>query len=169
MVDRRVPVRTYIDAGVLIAAFHGDEPASAAALSFLFDPLRDYATSDYVTIERLPKCTYFKRTEEWEFYDEFFKRTVLSVSPSPTLMTLALQHGGWTGISGIDALHVTAALTSGGIEFITSERPTKPIHRAKGIRVISINPLPPAPRALSLCERFAAFIVRLCRMRDTRR
>jgi len=135
-----VAVRTYIDSGVLIAALRGEEEIANTALFFLNDPLREYITSDYVKIELLPKCTYHKKDTEREFYEEFFRSSTTRVPSSEELLELAIDEGGKTGISGIDAIHVACAVVAQADELITAERATKPIHRAIGIKVISINP-----------------------------
>jgi len=135
-----VAVRTYIDSGVLISALRGGGTVGPTAQSFLYDPLREYVTSDYVKIELLPKSIFYRNEEEREFYQGFFSSTKLYVPNSDELLAFALDHGGRTGISGIDAIHVACALIAGAAELITSEKPTKPIHRASGIKVISINP-----------------------------
>jgi len=133
-------VRTYIDSGVLISALRGDATVAATALSYLNDPLREYVTSDYVKVELMPKCIYFKNSTEQQFYEEYFKSTSVQVPTSDALLAFAIDEGGKTGISGMDAIHVACALAAQAIELITSERATKPIHRANGIKVISINP-----------------------------
>ena len=133
-------VRTYIDSGVLISALRGDNATSDMALAFLYDPLREYVTSDYVRIELLPKAVYHKRDEEQLFYAEFFRSITTHVSSSDDLLALALDEVAKTGISGIDAIHVACALVAGAQELITAEKTTKPIHRATGVRVISIHP-----------------------------
>lgn len=131
---------TYIDTGVLIGALRGSQDVADRAISFLNDPLRDYITSDYVKIELLPKCRFHKNAEEEKFYEEFFKRTKVYVPSSNDLLALAIEEGGKTGISGIDAIHVACALIAEAKELITGERTVKPIHRARGLTVISINP-----------------------------
>jgi predicted nucleic acid-binding protein len=135
-----VAVRTYIDSGVLIAAFKGDAKSSAAALSFLNDPLREYITSDYVKIELLPKSVYHKNQAEQDFYETYFKRTSMRVPSSDALLIFAIEEGGKTGILGIDAIHVACAVVAQAADFVTVEKSQKPIHRANGVNVISINP-----------------------------
>lgn len=132
--------RTYIDVGVLIAALRGPNDIASRALAFLNDPLRDYITSDYVKVELLPKCRFHKNKEEEEFYQDFFDRSVVHVPSSDQLLAFAIDEGSKTGISGIDAIHVACAVVGKAIELITAEKSTKPIHRASGIKVISINP-----------------------------
>ena len=132
-------VRTYIDSCVLIAALRGEQTISDAAMAFLNDPLREYVTSDYVKIELLPKATYHKQDDERIFYEEFFKTSTTHVPSSDGLLALALDEGATTGMSGLDAVHVACALVADAEELITAERTTKPIHRAKGVKVISIR------------------------------
>lgn len=132
-------IRTYIDVGVLIAAIRGEKDIANLALSFLYDPLREYVTSDYVKVELLPKCTFHKNTEETQFYEEFFGSAAIHVPSSDTLLAIAIDEGGRTGISGIDAIHVACAVVAGALELITAEKPGKPMHRANGVRVISLH------------------------------
>lgn len=133
-------VRTYIDSGVLICALRGEPTLAATALSFLNDPLREYVTSDYVKIELLPKCTFHKNDDERQFYEEFFMTSAVHVPSSDELLAMALDSGGRTGISGIDAIHVACAVVAAADELITAEKASKPIHRASGVKVISIRP-----------------------------
>lgn len=132
-------VRTYVDTGVLIQAISGTKKLSDIAMSFLYDPLREYVTSDYVKIELLPKCTFHKNDEERQFYEEFFQNCATRVPSSDELLALAIDEGGKTGISGIDAIHVACAVVAEAVELITTEGATKPIHRANGIKVVSIR------------------------------
>ena len=41
-------------------------------------------------------------------------------------------------LSALDALHVAAAVALGADELVATERPTKPIHRATGVTVVSL-------------------------------
>jgi predicted nucleic acid-binding protein len=131
---------TYIDTGVLISALRGPQVVANRALAFLNDPLRDYITSDYVKIELLPKCRFFKNRDEEQFYEDFFRRSLVHVPSSDQLLAFAIDEGGKAGISGIDAIHVACAVIAQAKELITAESSTKPIHRANGVTVISINP-----------------------------
>jgi predicted nucleic acid-binding protein len=135
-----VGYRTYVDTGVLIAALRGSPETAERALAYLDDPLRDYVISDYVRIELLPKCRYHKSSEEESFYNEFFSRSKIFVPSSDELLAFAIDQGSHTGISGMDAIHIACALVSQANEFITAERSTKPIHRATGVKVITVNP-----------------------------
>ncbi len=50
----------------------------------------------------------------------------------------AFQEACQLSLSAIDALHVAAALSVNAEELITTEKPSKPIHRVTKIKVISI-------------------------------
>jgi len=132
-------ITTYIDSGVLIAAARGDASLSPVALSYLADPNREYISSDYVRLEVLPKAVFHKRREEEEFYNEFFRFNARIIPTSAALLEYAMTEGCDTGIDGIDAVHIACAVFGGVEEFIMSEKPTKPLHRTKKVRVISIH------------------------------
>jgi hypothetical protein len=51
---------------------------------------------------------------------------------------LARQHG----LAAVDALHLAAAIRQGAEEFITAEKPGKPMFRVRGITVKSIHTQP---------------------------
>jgi hypothetical protein len=38
----------------------------------------------------------------------------------------------------MDALHIAAAIEVGAAEFITAERPTSPLFRVRGVKVVSL-------------------------------
>ena len=50
----------------------------------------------------------------------------------------ALDEASRLGLAALDALHVVAATKLGASELITTELPTKPIHRARSVRVVSV-------------------------------
>ena len=133
-------ILTYVDSGVLIFAAQGITEAAALALPFLADPTREYVSSDYVRLEVLPKCTYYKRAAEIEFYLEFFRLNSRMIPTSPALLEYALEEACNTGISGLDAVHIACAVFGGAEELITSEKDSAPIHRTQKVKVISIFP-----------------------------
>jgi predicted nucleic acid-binding protein len=52
----------------------------------------------------------------------------------------AVSHeiAGTYGLAAMDALHVAAALEIQADELITTEKPTKPMHRVREIQIVSI-------------------------------
>jgi hypothetical protein len=72
-------IRTFLDAGVLIAAFRSRNATSTPALTLLDDPERVFVTTDYVRLEVLPKPLYFRRQTEAEFYEAFFAALLVRI------------------------------------------------------------------------------------------
>lgn len=130
---------TYVDSGVLIYAAKGTSEAAASALSFLRDSNREYVTSDYVRLEVLPKAIFHKNSIERAFYEAFFAMNARCVPTSEALLEYAMDEACKTGISGFDAIHIACAVFGGAQEFVTSEKPTKPVHRTTLIKVVSIH------------------------------
>jgi predicted nucleic acid-binding protein len=51
-------MRTFIDAGVLIAAARGKDAPSMSALEILDDQSREFVSSPFIELEVLPKAIY---------------------------------------------------------------------------------------------------------------
>ena len=60
--------RTYLDTGVLIAAFKGEEDISRKAFEIIDNPNRILVISEAVLLELMPKPIYNKQYEEVQFY-----------------------------------------------------------------------------------------------------
>jgi predicted nucleic acid-binding protein len=133
-------IRTFIDAGVLIVATRGEDEIAERALEILKDPNREFASSVFLKLEVLPKATYNKRTDEVEFYEEFFGAVTYWANDIERIIQDAYQESCQSGLGAMDALHVMAAVSVGATEFITNEKPEKSIHRTNSIRVTSIYP-----------------------------
>lgn len=134
-----------MDSGVLIFAAQGTTEAAALALPFLQDANRDFVTSQYVRLEVLPKPTCFRKDAEKDFYDAFFRINTRTIPTSVALLELAMEEACRTGLNALDAIHIACAVFAGAEELVTSEKNTKPIHRTRLVRVVSIFPLEPEP------------------------
>jgi predicted nucleic acid-binding protein len=131
---------TFVDTGVLIAATRSRPEESHRAIAVLFDPSRTFASSVLVRLEVLPKPLYFRRRAEVAFYRAFFHRVAVWAPIDMALIVAAYREAIVTGMAAVDALHVAAARRVGAAEFITTEGTTKPMHRARGVTVITIRP-----------------------------
>jgi len=131
-------IRTFLDSGVLIAASRAAGMLGTRALALFNDSDRIFVTSEFVRMEIFPKAIYYKRQSEVEFYEDFFADAEHIVPISESLGHLAYTEACQAGLSGLDALHIAAAKSSGAEEFITTERPTKPLFRVTGIIITSI-------------------------------
>lgn len=131
---------TYIDSGVLIAAYRGPGELAGRAREVLDDPERTFASSDFVRLEVLPKAVYNRSRNEVSFYEAFFEAVSHWAGPVDRIVETALAEAKAAGLNAMDALHVTAAVAAGASELVTTEKPDKPIHRATSVAVRSVHP-----------------------------
>jgi predicted nucleic acid-binding protein len=132
--------RTFLDAGVLIAAARGIGIIPVRAHTILDDAARTFVTSEYIRMEVLPKALYHRQSQEVLLYERFFARAAQIVSPSVSLIQQAYTEACTFGLAALDALHIAAAKSSGAEEFITTEHPTTPLFRVSGIVIRTIIP-----------------------------
>jgi hypothetical protein len=130
---------TFVDSGVLIAAFRASDRTGKLALEILDDPQRDFASSIFVKLETIPKPAFLKREEEHQFYERFFRRVSKWATIDVDLTASALDMGSTAGLSAMDALHLAAAHQMRCDEFVTTEKVTKPLHRTSLFRIKSIH------------------------------
>lgn len=131
--------RTFIDAGVLIAAARGEAAIASRAMDILDDPDREFASSEFVRLEVLPKAIYYQRQAEAAFYQLFFNSVKYWAGGLETIVQDGYQEACQAGLSAMDALHVAAAVSVQAEEFITVERPEKSLHRTSVIKVTSLQ------------------------------
>ena len=131
-------IRTFLDAGVLITAARGIGDDAGKALQLLKDPHREFAASQFLKIEVLPKAMFNQRTLEVEFYEAYFEAVTHWASNIEQVLEAGYREAAEFGLGAMDALHIAAAVEIGAAEFITTEKPTKSIHRTQSISVISI-------------------------------
>ena len=124
--------RTFLDAGILIAAVRGREEEAARALAILEDSERRFITSVFLRMEVLPKAIYHQRLAEAALYERYFARAQ-SISVTEALVAQAYAEAYTFGLAALDALHLTFAKAGGAEEFITTENPTQPLFRVTGI------------------------------------
>lgn len=122
-------ILTVVDSSVLINAIAGHNAArKMRALSILADQRREFAATRYLMLEVLPVPTKYRLSRELNFYQQFFNQVATWIDEA-SLIQPALALACQFGLGGMDALHLSAAI-SVNAEFITAERPTKPIYQA---------------------------------------
>lgn len=131
-------IRTYLDAGVLIAAARGTAPIAIRALEILDDPNRQFVSSVFLKLEVLPKAIYFKNSAESEFYEAVLDSVIYWADSTDSIVEQAYKEACAFGLAALDALHVAAAASAGADELVTTEKRNKPIHRTQSVKVISI-------------------------------
>jgi predicted nucleic acid-binding protein len=128
----------FIDAGVLILAARGEQDAAVKAMAILDDTAREFASSEFVRLEVLPKAVYYRNAAEVKFYELFFSSVKHWARISETLIEEAYGEARQTGLAAMDALHVAAAASVKADEFITTEKLEKPIHRTTRVKIVSV-------------------------------
>ena len=133
------PRKTFVDAGVLIAAARGKDDVAVQAMEILDDPDREFVSSPFLKLEILPKPIYEKRHAEVEFYQAFFDSVAHWANSVEEISKNADTEACKCGLSAMDALHVAAAASAGAVDLITTEKAEKPIHRVNAVNVLSIH------------------------------
>lgn len=98
------------------------------ALAVLGDPSREFVATLFLQLEVIPIPLKFNKKKEAAFYERFFKGVTTWIDPASIIQpayNLACRHG----LGAIDALHLAAAIAAGA-EFVSAEKPTKPIYSA---------------------------------------
>ena len=108
-------------------------------MQILDDPNREFVASPFLKLEVLPKAVYNRQQAEVDFYEAFFAACTLWAESLNTIVAEAQQQANTLGLGAVDALHVAAAISVSADELVTTEKPSKPIHRVTGVRVISIQ------------------------------
>jgi predicted nucleic acid-binding protein len=132
-------IRTFLDAGVLIAATRLTGAMGVTALALFNAADRVFVTSDLIRLEVLPKAVYFNRHAESSFYERFFATAAQVVRYSEPLLQQAYTEACTFGLAAMDAFHIAAARAGGATEFITTERPTSPLFRVSGLTVLTLD------------------------------
>ncbi len=127
---------TFIDSGVLVTASRGLEDLSNKAISILASPHREFASSKFIKLEILPKAIYHRQTDETEFYQTFFAAVTHWANDTEQVIQDAHNIACKYGLAAMDALHIAAAISVNAEEFITTEKPTKPMYRVNDIKVV---------------------------------
>jgi predicted nucleic acid-binding protein len=125
--------RTYLDSSVLIQAVQGVDGDKTTGM--LEDPERDFVAATFLKLELLPQPTFHKRRAELEFLQSYFAIVTVWREADEHLLAAALREAAAVPLSAVDAIHVAAAKALSCDEFITAEKPGKPLHKVRGLKV----------------------------------
>ena len=128
-------ILTFCDAGVLIAAARSVGRDGERAVRILEQPNRSFLTSPFVYLEVVPKAIFYKKRLERSFYERYF-RNATWYRDVARIEAVAQAEAAKAGLGAMDALHLAAARLSRADEFITTEKPTKAIHRSTIVKVV---------------------------------
>jgi predicted nucleic acid-binding protein len=128
----KTKIRTFLDAGVVMAFAKTEHPDFKRAYALVNDPRRVFASSVYIELETITKARYEKHQRQIAAYEDYFRGLVKYFPKTPTkVLALAFQVCSQYGLNGMDALHIAAALLTECDEFLTTEEPKKSIYRAR--------------------------------------
>ncbi|MDD4964915.1 MAG: PIN domain-containing protein [Gallionella sp.] len=134
-------ILTFLDTGVLLSAFRGEDALAQAAFAVIDDADREFVVSIFLKLELLPKASFNKNEDEIAFYNDYFNAASCMVDTTPELLESALSLACEFGMGAVDAIHFHVAMEAGAVEFVTTEKPTKPFFRVNrtNINVTSLN------------------------------
>ena len=129
------PIRTFLDSGVLIAAYKGSPAVGDAASKIVDDPNRLFLSSPFVRHEVSPKALYNRQQDEYHFYQSYFRRAAFC-DDLKSILNHAGKESAKSGINAMDSLHIAAAHLLNADEFITTEKPSRSIYRTSLVNVV---------------------------------
>jgi hypothetical protein len=94
---------SFLDSGVLVTAARSIGELLEKALSILEDSEREFASSDFIKLEVIPKAVYNRQIKEVEFYETFFNTVTYWMSDLNKIVRDAYQIGGHYGLAAMDA------------------------------------------------------------------
>jgi predicted nucleic acid-binding protein len=122
---------------VLLSAWHGQTNEGESALAIIEESSRQLLTSEMIRLELLPKPLFFGQKEEVEFYEQIFLRCRCDKMDA-SLYSKAFVLARRSGLAAADALNIASAIRLNADEFVTLEKPSKPMFRVRGIRVVTL-------------------------------
>jgi hypothetical protein len=127
--------RTFLDSGVLITAARSISRDRERALQIFEDSDRIFLTSPFVHLELVPKAIFHKKLLEKALYDVYFNAAEW-FRDLDKIEAAGRIEAAKSGLAAMDALHLASAHLSGADEFITTERPEKPMYCSSLVRVV---------------------------------
>jgi predicted nucleic acid-binding protein len=134
-------IRTAIDANLLIAAWSAEGNRYAQALRVLESPNRHLIVSDALWLEVMPKAIFHHQQAERHFYEAVFQQAE-NRSWSSAILECAKALASTYGVAAMDAVHLAIAINAEADEFISGEKPTKPMFRVTEIHTVSLWQIP---------------------------
>jgi predicted nucleic acid-binding protein len=133
-------IRTFLDSGILISAARGDRPHSERCQRIIEERRRTLLTSVFVRLEVYPQVTYREFALQRAYLNEFFMEPALEwASDLNGMVQLGLLQAERHGLGAMDSLHIAAAMLLRADQFITAEKPSKPMFRVQSLSVINVD------------------------------
>lgn len=122
----------FIDASVLLTAIRKPTSETLArrmrAHQILNDHNFKFVANEFLKLEILPMATFFSKPKELRFFKQFFE-SVVHWAANDLIVPPALDLASQFGLGALDAIHLCSAIHFDA-EFVSAEKPTKPIYNA---------------------------------------
>ena len=119
-------------------AIGADGPVARRALEAIEDPERQLLISGYTKLEVLPKPSFHKRTDQVESFSVLFSQAEEIPLEQTAIVNSAIEIAAKHDLTPIDALHISTAIHGNAEEFVTLEKPTKPMFRVVEMNMVSL-------------------------------
>ena len=126
--------RTFLDSGVLITAARSRGAGQELALSILESSNRVFLATPFLALEVVPKAAFNRQHLELLFYERYMA-SATTYRGLNRIEKVARTEAARCGLAAMDALHVAAAFLLNADEFVTTEKPGKPMYRTTLVKV----------------------------------
>ncbi len=131
-------MRTYIDTGTPIASWCGTVEEQAKADALFDDDSQVLIASTFLRLELAENGN--SKPGEVEYINALLERIDEWIEVDDALvMRATLLRTKYDGLQAIDAMHVAAAERGAADRFVTTEKPTKPLHRATNVGPVCLS------------------------------
>lgn len=131
-------MRTFLDTGLPIAAWKGEEPARSIAWQILEDEQRHLIASPFLRLETLPKAKNKGSQEEVRFLEFVYSLVREWVPVDTSLVERAIELGILYQLRNIDTIHAASAERAGVEQFVTAELPGKPFFKVPKLKAVHL-------------------------------
>jgi predicted nucleic acid-binding protein len=131
-------ILTYLDSNCLIAVADAEPQRAGKVFALLRDRQRSFIYSPYTTLETLSLAIHYQKPAREQFFRRYLNHCAFISDNLTEILNEAHRQAEKYGIVGIDACHIAAAIVGSADEFYTFEKATKPMFRAKELKVFSL-------------------------------
>lgn len=134
--------RPFLDSSILVTAFHATKPLHEKAVEILGSEDLIFLSTSLVELELTQPQFSPGQKEEADFHLDYMTNFVSErLEVTEDIVVSGLQTARLTQAAGLDAMHLTCAIEMNADQFITAEKPGKPMYREKRIPVVYLGNL----------------------------
>jgi len=107
-------------------------------MAILEDPNRQLIVSEFLRLETIPHPSYHKQKREVGFMESVFAKAEEQLKVTSEVVEQTFLLAQQYDLDAVDSLHVGSALLAKVDEFITLEKPSKPMFRVKELQIVNL-------------------------------